>query len=1099
MAQILDKQKQYSKYYGDFLGVDFSDAQTQVNDRRLAYLCNMWKDYHNGQGKGIETIPGFREVMRLAGSGKINGIHEYVYREEGVERRDVIVHRGTNLYIWHDFPATVNTEEIRDYTLGAPVVVGGVKTFHFEIDDCYECIAITCQYEVTTETGVEQRWAVYNKPWIDESRVKISGKWRTSFDLAASQLFEGNVVKCTIRRYPTTNLSNMANHKSVSFVFNNNLYILDGTNYLVYDGETIGNVEENAYIPTIYINGIPDGANKTLGTEYKQRNMLTPYFKQTYIADGETKEYQLAVANLDDISSIKVYGEEYLDLDHLGTPSQTTNIIRSSFRNFSSGPIDGKFKLVKTNDNGTDKWVPYMWVEDSEEWIINDGYGQPRSYTAAQIGLSNIGATVTANPSFVKVDAEAWENSQLVEFYELKANGDTVFQYMGTNEWHRFQYPDDTTWNLKDAGVEYSENLGWFSTSDADPEHNLLTITRYAIEEIIFTATSNGSFGNPTYQEIPNGDKVTFNLDKGIVTFTVAPLAPENKEQEAILNDPTKRYYPEGYAGIEITAAKAITSIAGLVDETIEPGNIIKRCTMAAAYDGRIFLSGNPRYPNTVFWCGRNVDTGFNDPSYWGVLDYVNDGVESVPVTAMIPIADTLAVLKGNTKQDGSVFYHSPLVTDQDVVPVTYPSKQGLAGTGCLGAAINFRDDPVFVSEDGLNAIGQLSVRLERALEHRSTLVDTKLTNEDLARASLNVWDGYLVLSVDGKFYIADSRQPYTNAQGIMEYEWYYLEDIGDYDGQYEEYRFMDRLQYNEHLEQAEDKTVEWCSTCHKDKTKCECSTPSLVEIELRDATAVYDPAMYRYQDLSGTTVNPPKEDGTESTDIAYITETQTSVYDVFGIPHIKTIYYAVKEVMNPTFSDEETQTLKGYEAYLVEKTGAMIGGTFYPASVVASIDGILTFGTDNGKVFVFNTDKRNDDGSIDAEWYSFNGRAIACGCATKLDNCDVPHLTKTTIRKSIVIKTRNYDASAAKIKVRTNNDVFNQIARINNMRLDFSKLDFRDFSFSSSDKDLFAIKEKEKKWVEKQYFIYSDEIKKPFALYYLAYRYYIHGRYKNR
>lgn len=53
--------------------------------------------------------------------------------------------------------------------------------------------------------------------------------------------------------------SNMAQRKSVSFVYNNNLYFNDGTNYLYYDGSTVKRVEEDAFIPTTTIARAPSG------------------------------------------------------------------------------------------------------------------------------------------------------------------------------------------------------------------------------------------------------------------------------------------------------------------------------------------------------------------------------------------------------------------------------------------------------------------------------------------------------------------------------------------------------------------------------------------------------------------------------------------------------------------------------------------------------------------------------------------------------------------------------------------------------------------------------------------------------------------------
>ena len=156
-----------------------------------------------------------------------------------------------------------------------------------------------------------------------------------------------------------------------------------------------------------------------------------------------------------------------------------------------------------------------------------------------------------------------------------------------------------------------------------------------------------------------------------------------------------------------------------------------------------------------------------------------------------------------------------------------------------------------------------------------------------------------------------------------------------------------------------------------------------------------------------------------------------------------------------------------------------------------------LFFGTKNGVVCSFNFDMRDEQGEIAPQYYAFDERTILCGCATKMDCCGVPHLNKNTVKKSTVIKTKSFPSSAAKIRVRTNRKPYEQIARINSTLFSFGGTDFSDFSFITTEQSLFAIKEKEKKWVEKQYYIYSDEYMKPFALFYLSFRYNISGRYK--
>ncbi|MBO5373973.1 MAG: hypothetical protein J6A54_00805 [Clostridia bacterium] len=542
------------------------------------------------------------------------------------------------------------------------------------------------------------------------------------------------------------------------------------------------------------------------------------------------------------------------------------------------------------------------------------------------------------------------------------------------------------------------------------------------------------------------GEKIPYSFDRalGKVVFGEAPKKPEEMG------------LPEGTDCLEITASKEITSLQG-VNEPISSIDLIRKCTIATVFDNRVFLSGNPACPNHIFFCSNNNKTGYIDPSYWGILNYKQDGVGISKITGMIPVADTLMVLKEDSSQEGCVFYHTRRESNNDIYPVDYPSTQGLNGIGCLGACTNFLDDPVFVSHLGLEAIGQLSARYERAIEHRSSMVDAKLVNSDLANAVLEEWNGYLLLLVDGKIFMADSRQKYTDNIGNIQYEWYYLEDIGIYENQYPEFKYTESLYYDELL----GKTV----------------TVDGTEYPLVLADEVYNEYEAVYEDLRGTVANSP---GVEGNPLENVLNTIITL-DIDGETKDISVDYIIKD----------------NKALLCSKSGSLIGGQFKKATILKVIDGNILFGTENGYVCIFNFDKRDSFGVIGSEWYSFNNRTIFCGCATKMDCCGIPHLTKNTVKKSTVIKTKAFRASAAKVKVRTNKNPYKQIGRINNTVFDFSNVDFSDLSFNTTDQTLFAIKEKEKQWIEKQYFVYSDEYLKPFALYYIAYRYNIVGRFK--
>lgn len=879
---LLVERQVYNRYYGDFRGVDFSSDHTQVNEHRLAYMVNMFKDYQSGQGQAIETIAGFRRRLELPEASEIYGIFNFVHKdEEGNEVTDVLIHAGTKLYRWANYPNTVNV--VLTETIEVPAStssVNGTHTFKQTLpDNIVEVVTLT------TISGDDLTLTVNFDPDTHE------------LSYASSLLVEGDRLIMTYKEglldTEDAIFSGMNTRKSVSFAFNNRLYIIDGKNYLYYDGESVKNVLDSAYIPTTYINIIPSGANADIGTEYEQRNMLQPKFKHTFIADGSTKDFYLNENLLDEVSEVKVYGV------------------------------------------------------------------------------------------------------------------------------------------VKQAGTDY-----------------------------------------------------TVDLANGIIKFTTAPVKPQEAVQVAGENGAEDVMYPEFYAGIEVTAKKTYTSVSGVTEETENIASLITECTIAAIFDNRVFLSGNPSFPNHVFYCGRNI-TGFVDPSYFGVLNYMQDGVGISPITGMVVVADTLMVLKGDTQQDGLTYFHTAMDSGNDIQPRIYPSQQGLSGSGCLGACINFLDDPVFVSRLGLEGVGQLSVRYERAVEHRSSLIDAKLVNMNLETAVLEEWNGYLLLLVDGCIFMADSRQRYTHDIGVPQYEWYFLEGIGVYDGQYPEYTYSSSM-----FEELQGAKVHYCTKCKKGEKYCTCGNDdNIIEVPLLLANAVYYADTNDTKDLTGTVVNAPDDSGDATTEVF----DEGVTVQIGDESYTLGVYFTVHEVY-----DFFTGELTGYEAYLCEGKGNQIGGVFHKATTVKSMFNNIFFGTENGVVCSFNFDMRNERGEIPQQYYTFDGRTIFSGCATKMDCCDIPHLTKSTISKSTVIKTKSFSSSAAKIKVRTNRRAYEQLARINSSLFSFDSMDFTDFTFNTTEQSLFSIKEKEKRWVEKQYYIYSDEYMKPFSLYYVSFRYRVVGRLKN-
>ena len=244
-----------------------------------------------------------------------------------------------------------------------------------------------------------------------------------------------------------------------------------------------------------------------------------------------------------------------------------------------------------------------------------------------------------------------------------------------------------------------------------------------------------------------NGNTMVYGTDfdyspsTGKITFTVAPPKPLTDGQDNVI----------------ITYKKTVTGYA----------DRINKCTLLQVFDNRVFFSGNQDYPNTVW------HSSLNDPSYCSDLDYYNEGLDLSPVKSMVAGNNALWVFKEPSQANTTVFYHNPVV-DSEYGKI-YPSTHSNISTGCIATGINFNDDIAFFSDRGMEAING-DITTEQVVAHRSSMVDSRLLAEtNYKNMILEEWEGYLLVIVDNKVYLADSRAMVVN-QNHNEYEWFYWE-----------------------------------------------------------------------------------------------------------------------------------------------------------------------------------------------------------------------------------------------------------------------------------------------------------------------------------
>ncbi len=459
-------------------------------------------------------------------------------------------------------------------------------------------------------------------------------------------------------------------------------------------------------------------------------------------------------------------------------------------------------------------------------------------------------------------------------------------------------------------------------------------------------------------------------------------------------------------------------------------------CTVCEVFDGRVFLSGNPNFPNTVFYSARD-NTGCMNPTYFGSLNYFNDGIAGFTVKSLLAAGDSLAVFKSGDDGGGSIYYHVPQTTDSALLPKIYPVSYVHSGISATAGSISFYDDPVFICEEGLCALDKKNLSLERSVICRSHTVNTRLLTEDMSRIRLAKWRNYLALLAGEHMYLADAYQTYTHQTGGFAYEWYYLNGLGTYRDDHPVYRFA----------------------------------------------SIERPGYLLWEGH----FDEPVEGET--------------VYSAVGAQ--ETTYYVIRDG----------------ELYLVYPTEERSGGTLSAARSLLGLDEFLFFGTENGDLCLFNNDKRgippeqlrtSDDFDeeeyrlrngrrIHTDYYDFDRHAPRYALATKRDCCDIPHLTKNTVKSSLTIKCRGYASSKLLLEVGTDRSGYREGVTLPGSTFGFDSLDFTSMTLDNSPYFTLAFREKEKNWIEKQVAMYTDAFRGPFGIYSVSYRYTVQSGIKNR
>ncbi len=783
---------------------------------------------------------------------------------------------------------------------------------------------------------------------------------------------------------------------SRGFCCGGELYILDGESITRISGdgvaEKVSDSGAEPYVPTTYVNGV----------EYEQRNLLTNRFYESFLISA---------------TDTVTYGshELYYRINDAQNKLASVTGIASDFSGTVYLPsyvrIGGEsYKVTEIADNAfsANNKINAVKISEGILRIGKNAFANCASLTSVRCARST-----------EEIDNCAFQNCKLLEEMYIGANMKRLGNdsFYGCSSLEAIKYALDTeSFSEIENHAAIEERIVYTARTDFSLT---VDIPLHTPTKSISAVTADGEFiaHSPVYGKDALIESILISVKDG--------RALEGKEI-LISGVADASRYSKSSAGTDFLSNSLYSGTAM---------DAILGCKICETFDGRIFLSGNPELPNTVFYSGRD-GSGNNNPLYYGVLNYFNDGVGAYPVISMLAAGDSLAVFKSGDDGGGSIFYHQPAETGVDIIPKIYPVSYVHGGIDALGESISFFDDPVFISQNGLSALEKKTLNLERSVACRSHNVNSYLLREDLKKATLAKWQGYLVVLAGGNTYLADSRATFTHPTGFKEYEWYYLTNIGTFKDSNRIFRYSPTAHSGYFVHEKPDERTE-----------------ALIYSTVQDGATIFYTQedgkkyeVYQSQECEGGIFSPAVSIMCVDDEILFF---GTDSGDLCVFNNDKRGIAPPRIASDPDYNEEEYRRLYGRR--------------------------------------------------IHPEYYSFHDHAVRYALKTVKDDCSVPHLAKNTVKHSLVIKCKVGGSGSLICEVGTDRSGYSEIARIPASEIGFYDLDFSSMILSASDEGAsLPINEKEKGWVEKQIAVYSDAFCAPFGIYSITYRFIVKGRIKN-
>lgn len=345
--------------------------------------------------------------------------------------------------------------------------------------------------------------------------------------------------------------------KSTGIVYNNILFIIDGINYLEYNGVTCKNVDGT--IPNIAIHNMNGGTTKLI----QEANLLTDYCYEEYLPDGTKTEFPLSQIGVTDVTVWDISGVQEIQITSGFSVDLTNGLV--TFTTAPKKSVDKasiKIKYSKSSDGANivkkcklacvfDNRIFFSGNQDYPNMLIWCGLNDPRyigtsSYATQGNSISQIKALVPGNNSLWTFKEPSQDNTTIfynvpMEVYDEKLE-QTVKTYASSHS--------SITTGCKSTGINFNDDIVFFSdrgmegiSSDITTEqaisHRSTLVDNKLLNEInynnmvliewegyLLTIIDNKVYLADSKQKVSNNDHMEYEwfywkLDKNIKTASV--------------------------------------------------------------------------------------------------------------------------------------------------------------------------------------------------------------------------------------------------------------------------------------------------------------------------------------------------------------------------------------------------------------------------------------------------------------------------------------------------------------------------------------------------------------------------------------------------